>query len=67
MNNAEKDEINFIRERAFGVNLFVVEPEWLPETLSPYSFARGDYEKVLKQDTKSLERELRPLLEYYGA
>ena len=66
LNNAEKDEINFIRERAFGVNLFVIEPEWLPETLSPYGFKKGDFERVLKQDTKALEEELRPLLEYYG-
>lgn len=67
INNAEKDEINFMREHTLGFNLFVIEPDWLPETLTPYSWSKGDFERALKHGAEVAERELKPLLEYYGA
>jgi len=66
LKKTEKAEINFIREHALWVNLFVIEPDWLPETLTPYSWGKGDFEKAMKHGREVAERELKPLLRYYG-
>ncbi|MBI2639846.1 MAG: patatin-like phospholipase family protein [Candidatus Sungbacteria bacterium] len=65
-NRIEKDEIAFARARG-DINLFVIEPSGLPETLEYLSFRRGDLQKAVAMGREIALRELAPLIEYYSS
>lgn len=63
-NRGEKDEISLMKQE-LAINLFVIEPDFLPETLSTLSFAKGDMQKAIKEGERVAERELAPLVQYF--
>lgn len=60
-NREEKDEIRTIR-RAGQVNLFVIEPEWLPKTMGTVSFKRGDLQTAMSEGERIAARVVEPLI-----
>lgn len=63
-NAHEKDEITMIRKDYPHVNLIVIEPDWLPDTLTMDSGKHGDFEAVMRRHVPIAERELAPLRDY---
>lgn len=61
----EEDEIINVRKEYPNLNLFVIEPESFPETLSTVSFRKGDFEKAAAEGKRIARRELEPLIRYF--
>ncbi|GEM_PF-4292165 len=65
-NLEEKDEIERVRrEYENGINLFVIEPEFLPPTLTTVSFDKGDIQESIMEGNRISLVVLAPLIEYY--
>ena len=61
----EEDEIIAVRKEYPQVSIFVVEPEWIPDSLTTVSFKKGDFEKTLAEGERIARRELEPLRHYF--
>lgn len=73
VNGREKDEINYAHERIkegkWNVNLFVIEPDDLPETLDTNSFKKTEYHNDFvigeNEGKRAAASVLQPLIEHY--
>jgi len=62
----EKDEIRWVRSTVANVNLFVIEPAYLPPTLTTESFDKDDIRRAAEEGEKAAIATLAPLIDCYA-
>jgi len=58
-------KIRALSDRLKNINLFLVEPEQLPDTLNTVSFKRGDLHRAMDEGERVASEVLAPLISHY--